>query len=185
MQILSMSMSTFQIVSERGLEPLLHGEDPVALLQFETKDLAQYPSLAADNAGHAAREALRAQITFDNALKTKQKDKALLTWKVAWSIVGQGAPLQTRIGDPVCILLVGRIGNHTLGADYSVQRRELRRHERCGGAMRHEFGGAGAQWCYRSQGARSRTPQFLAALGALPLRREYGDHLFLPRAARL
>ncbi|KAL1510525.1 hypothetical protein AB1Y20_006828 [Prymnesium parvum] len=56
-----------------GYAPMLQGRDPPSVIQFTERDLSLIPALPSEAGASAvaAREALRAQIIHDNAIKRK------------------------------------------------------------------------------------------------------------------
>ncbi|KAL1520682.1 hypothetical protein AB1Y20_022251 [Prymnesium parvum] len=58
-----------------GYAPMLQGRDPPSVIQFTERDLSAIPALPSEAGASAvaAREALRAQILHDNAIKRKQR----------------------------------------------------------------------------------------------------------------
>ena len=65
-------------IAKQGYTPLLNDQDPPSLLQFKERDLNLIPEiiLAADGSNASiveSRNALRAQVTFENDLKREQK----------------------------------------------------------------------------------------------------------------
>mmetsp|Transcript_12798 Transcript_12798/g.19222 ORF Transcript_12798/g.19222 Transcript_12798/m.19222 type:complete len:354 (-) Transcript_12798:6-1067(-) len=101
-----------------GYAPMLQGRDPPSVIQFTERDLSHIPALPPDAGASAiaAREALRAQVIHDNAIKRAQRLDTLCDHRHRFALL-LIVHLRPRAGLRLQRLLASHIVSGTVGGN--------------------------------------------------------------------